>query len=222
MLRIVSVAALAAAAFAAPAFAADLPMYEPAPVAASGTTWSGPYAGVQAGYAKGHATNRGGNSNTEPKGFTVGGFVGANHQFDGSPVVIGAETDLNYDTMKDNDNVPRGRVGNQLNWSGATRGRIGYGTDRVLVYGAAGLAYGGHEASRRVGNRPGSSQDKTAVGYTVGGGVETIVADNVTARVDYRYNDYGTDKFKVANGGMKSNLTENRLTGGLAYKFSSW
>lgn len=225
MLRIASLAAVSAVAFAfaAPAAAADLPAYEQAPsaVVTPAGTWSGVYAGVQAGYAKGHAVNRGGNPNTDPKGATVGGYVGANHQFDGSPVVVGVETDLNYDTMKDKGNLPRGQVRNELNWSGATRGRLGYGTDRVLLYGAAGLAYGGHEAARRVG-AAGGSDEKTAVGYTVGGGVEAMVAENLTARVDYRYNDYGSDKFKVGGGGMKSDLTENRITGGVAYKFSAW
>lgn len=225
MLRIASAVAFSAAALlvAAPAFAADLPAYEPAPAAMTPAgTWSGVYAGVQAGYGSGHAVNRNGNPNTTPKGAVVGGYVGANHQFDGSPVVVGLETDLNYNDTTDKANLPRGRVKNDLNWSGATRGRLGYGTDRVLVYGAAGLAYGGHEAARRVGSAGGSSE-KTAVGYTVGAGVEAMVADNISARVDYRYNDYGQDKFRVGGGGgMKSNLTENRITGGVAYKFSAW
>ncbi|MFC3694762.1 outer membrane protein [Chenggangzhangella methanolivorans] len=215
MLRIVSLAA-AAVVFAAPAFAADLPAYEPAPAYAApapASTWTGGYVGAQAGYGWKRSDNKNGRPNTQPDGAVVGGYAGYDYQFEGSPVVAGVDTDLNYNTGSDRN----GRVRNELKWSGATRAKIGYGMDRVMVYGAAGVAYG--EVKTKVGP---SSDSKTAVGYTVGGGVETMIADNVTARAEYRYNDYGTDKFKAGGGSMKSNLTENRVTAGVAYKFGGW
>lgn len=225
MLRSASLAALSAAVFgfAAPAIAADLPAYEPAPMAqvAPASNWSGVYVGGQAGYAWGKAKNRNGTQDTKPTGGTIGAYAGVNHQFDGSPVVVGAETDINKDWAEDKRGAGRSRVRNELEWSGATRARLGYGADRVLVYGAAGVAYGEHKLTRRVG-AAGGSDEKTAVGWTVGGGVEAAVTESVTARVDYRYNDYGQNKFAVGGGGVKSTLTENRVTGGLAYKFSGW
>jgi len=227
MLRNIFIMAASAAAVvaAAPAaLAADLPAYEPAPAYAAPapvSNWSGAYIGAQAGYGWGHATNKQGAPNTKPDGAIVGGYAGYDHQFDGSPVVVGVETDLNYNTAHDSKANAGGRIRNDLNWSGATRARIGYAMDNVMVYGAGGVAYGEHKVKARVGAAS-SSDDKTAIGYTVGGGVEAKVADNVTARVDYRYNDYGTDSFKVPGGKVKSDLTENRLTAGVAYKFSSW
>ena len=211
MLRIlISVAALSVA---APTLAADLPMYEAAPAyaAPAPSSWTGAYIGAQAGYSWGQANNRG-VANTSPDGGVVGGYAGYDHQFDGSPAVIGVDTDLNYNGNHDR----RSGVGNDLNWSGATRGKIGVAGERVMVYGAAGVAYGEHKV------RAAGADDKTAIGYTVGGGVEARVADNVTARAEYRYNDYGKDRFTPGVGKVKSDLTENRVMGGVAYKFGGF
>jgi outer membrane immunogenic protein len=215
MLRIVSLTA-AAVVFAAPAFAADLPMYEPAPAYAApapASNWTGGYVGAQAGYGWGKAKNSNGFANTKPDGAVVGAYAGYDHQFDNSPVVVGVDTDLNYNTAHDR----RGGVRNDLQWSGATRGKVGYAMDRVMVYGAAGAAYGGVKA--RAG---GAGSSNTTLGYTVGGGLEAMVADNVTTRVEYRYNDYGKERLGTAAGSTKTSLTENRLTAGVAYKFSAW
>jgi outer membrane immunogenic protein len=216
MLRILSLAAVAALAAPAAALAADLPLYEPAPAYAApapASTWTGGYVGAQAGYGWGDADNKNGFANTKPDGALVGAYAGYDHQFDGSPVVIGVDTDLNYNAANDR----RRGVRNDLDWSGATRGKVGYGMERVMVYGAAGVAYGGVKA--RSG---GGSDDKTAVGYTVGGGLEGRIADNVTARAEYRYSDYGQEKLRTGAGTVKSDLTENRVTAGVAYKFSGW
>lgn len=217
MLRILTVAAASAAALAAafPAAAADLPAYEPAPAYAAPapqSNWTGAYIGAQAGYGWGRANNKNGFANTKPDGALVGGYAGYDVQVEGSPVVLGVDTDLNYNNAHDR----RGRVRNDLNWSGATRGKIGYAMDNVMVYGAAGVAYGEHEVKTRGGD------DKTVVGYTVGGGVESRIAENVTARAEYRYNDYGSDKFSTGAGTIKSSLTENRVTAGVAYKFGGF
>lgn len=213
MRRVLLLAAVAAFVPASAAFAADLPAYEPAPAyaAPAASNWTGAYIGAQAGYGFGKANNKGAR-NTKPDGAVVGAYAGYDYQLDNSPVVVGIDTDINYDTAHDR----RAGVRNDLNWSGATRGKLGYAMDRVMVYGAAGAAYGGHKI------KAGGSDDKTALGYTVGGGIEAMVADNVTARAEYRYNDYGQDKFRVGGGVGKSELTENRVTAGVAYKFSGY
>lgn len=217
MLRLVAVAAVSAAALAvsAPAFAADLPAYEPSPAYAApapSSNWSGGYIGGQAGYSWGRSTNRNA-PNTKPEGGLVGAYAGYDHQFDGSPVVVGVDTDINYNNSKDR----AGRVRNDLNWSGATRGRIGYAMDNVMVYGAAGVAYGDQKVRSR-----GDSDSKTAVGWTAGGGVEAKITENVVARGEYRYSDYGSDRYSTGARSVKSDLTESRVTGGVALKFSAW
>lgn len=214
MLRIVVSAAVSVAALAAvagSAAAADLPMYEPAPASVAPSmpsTWTGAQVGAQIGYGWGKSKNRPG-ADTKPEGGLVGAYAGYNYQFDNSPVVIGADTDINYNNADDR----RRGVRNDLNWSGATRGKVGYAFGNAMVYGAAGAAYGGLKVRQN-----GVADSKTSLGYTVGGGLETMLTENVTARAEYRYNDYGKEKVN----GTRTEMTENRVTGGVAYKFSGW
>lgn len=201
---VIGAASIAALSLASGAHAADLPAYEPAPAvtAVPSFTWTGPYVGVQAGYSWGD-TNIGRN---KPKGGVVGGYAGYNVQLDNSPAVFGVETDFNYADIDDR----KSGVKTETKWNGATRARVGYAFDRFLAYGAGGLAY----ARREI--KIGGNDTKTAVGYTVGGGVEYAATDNVIARVDYRYADYGKDNFRNAG---KTGYDEHRVMGGVAYKF---
>lgn len=202
------------------AVAADLP-YEQAPaeyaVPAAPSTWSGAYVGAQAGYGWAKANNKN-VPDTHPNGAIVGAYAGYNHQFDNSPVVAGVETDLNYNFGSDRKNFVNGRVRNEQEWSGSTRGRIGYAADRVMPYATAGVAYGGHKLSGADGVVSGRD-DKTLVGYTVGAGVEGLVTDNITARVEYRYTDYGSKKFDIGGAREKVSVSDNRVMAGAAYKF---
>ncbi len=210
MIRRILLSTAAIVLMAPAALAADLPAYEPAPEVVAPVpsfTWTGPYVGVQAGYSWGKALR------TSPEGFVVGGYAGYNYQFDNSPLVAGIETDFNY---ADIDDKKRGRRA-ESSWNGATRARLGYAFDRFLVYGAAGVAYADRDV--RVSGR--GSDSKTALGWTVGGGVESAVTDNILVRAEYRYSDYGKDNFKLDGGRTKSSYDEHRVMAGVAYKFST-
>lgn len=214
-------AAVSATLFAVPALAADLPM-EPAPavVAVPSFSWTGFYVGAQVGYGWGESSR----TTLDPKGALLGVYAGYNVQLDNS-LVLGVETDFNWSDMDDKATFVRGgaaairvRARQDVDWAGATRGRIGFAFDRFLVYGAAGVAYAKREF-RISGLRGGSVRDsKTAVGWTVGGGIESAVTDNVLVRAEYRYTDYGTDRFNLG-GRFKSDLREHRVMAGVAYKF---
>lgn len=194
------------------AFAADAPAYEPAaPVAVPSFSWTGPYVGVQVGYDWFDVNNRG-RADAKPDGFTVGGFAGYNFQPNASPLVVGVEADINYSDARGGR-----RFRSDIDWTGAVRGRAGVAFDNLLVYGAGGVAFADHNIKAR----PGGSDNSTAVGWTIGGGVEAALTDNVTARVEYRYSDFGTDTFSVANTRVKSEATDNRVLLGLGYKFST-
>lgn len=212
MLRNVLLGTAAAALFASAAVAADLPAYEPAPAVAAPVpsfTWSGLYLGAQAGYGWGNTDVRG----LDPKGLIVGGFAGYNVQLDGSPVVFGVETDFNFADV--DDRVAGGKF--KSDWTGATRGRVGYAFERFLVYGAAGVAYADSEVKAF-----GSKDSKTVYGYTVGGGAEYAVTDNVALRGEYRYTDFGKERYSVAGTSGKIDYDEHRVMGGVSFKFSGW
>ena len=206
----VSLVAVLAAGSAA--VAADLPAYEPAPAVAAPVpsfTWTGPYIGAQVGYGWGNSKTAG-FSRPDPKGWLIGGYAGYNVEING--LVAGVETDFNWSNQDDRRTIGGARVKSDVNWAGATRGRIGYAFDRFLVYGAAGVAY----ADREISVRGAGKSSKTAIGWTVGGGVDTAITENVVARAEYRYTDYGTDRFR----GVRSDLTEHRIMAGVAYKFN--
>jgi outer membrane immunogenic protein len=160
--------------------AADLPVRAapPAPIIAAAPifTWTGFYAGVNAGWGWRDSNQQtvvlGGAvpgtlvfPDSGDGGFTGGAQIGYNWQF--GSFVVGAETDIQWLDAGGSEAVafvPFGTGGtfipgqfrNDLSdWWGSLRLRAGVAFDRVLVYATGGLAY---------------TEDNT--GWVVGGGVE--------------------------------------------------
>ena len=135
----VTVTAIAASAGAA--FAADLPRgpipYYSAP-APGQFNWSGPYAGLNAGYEWGKVTN----SSINPSGFAGGGQAGYNWQ--SSQFVFGGETDIQFSGA--DDTFAPYKFSNP--WFGTLRGRAGIALDNILLYATGGLAYGDLKAEQ--------------------------------------------------------------------------
>ncbi|WP_375606817.1 MULTISPECIES: outer membrane protein [unclassified Bartonella] len=132
-------------------------------------------------------------------------------------------------------------------WSGATRVRIGFAAvDRIMPYVAGGIAYaqvqgiqsvaGKGERAKVEQNAGGdknvnaenkqsvdltggawADETKTMVGFTIGGGVDFAMTDNVLLRAEYRYSDFGKKKF--ANDTREFNYKTNDFRVGVAYKF---
>lgn len=165
---------------AASVSAADLPdrAAPPAPIIAPAPvfTWTGFYAGVNAGWGwrsdDSEAVVVGGVApgtlffdNNNDGGFVLGGQIGYNYQI--GSFVVGLEADLQWaDTDQDEDVrfVPAGAPGTFIpgefsndfsDWFGTVRARAGVAIDRVLIYATGGLAF---------------SDDNT--GWALGGGVE--------------------------------------------------
>ena len=87
-------------------------------------------------------------------------------------------------------------------------------TNDVLVYGTGGLAAA--DMSVREG---GKTANKVNLGYTVGAGTDVKITDQVFARGEYRYTDYGTETFRTGSGPNKVQASENRISLGLGVKF---
>jgi outer membrane immunogenic protein len=121
----------------------------------------------------------------------------------------------------------------KIDWFGTVRGRVGVlAAPRVLLYATGGLAYGEVNSSETIGlAAPQSfSQSITNVGWTVGVGVEGVIAGNWTAKLEYLYVDLGTVSGSFATtqnalgGGTiissySSRVTDNVLRAGINYKF---
>ncbi|EJF79572.1 hypothetical protein MCO_01138 [Bartonella sp. DB5-6] len=107
-------------------------------------------------------------------------------------------------------------------WVGGTRMRIGFAADRIMPYISGGFAYGQFQdimSTSITGTEPFnaiSDDTKMMIGYTLGGGVDFAMADNVILRAEYRYSDFGKKKFKDE---IELNYKTNDFRIGVAYKF---
>jgi outer membrane immunogenic protein len=200
-IRTLSLSAIALALSSATVLAADL-TYEPAPVQTSvqGFSWTGPYVGALVGYgwsstdAKSSAAFGSINGN----GFKGGLYAGYNFDL-GNQWVIGAEIDANLNNVSGSSSL--GTV--RQRWDSTARARVGYAFDRYLAYGTGGAAISGASAN----NFNGSADSKTHMGWTIGAGVEAQVWNNVTARLEYQYADYGNKTYDIVPGGTDVNFS---------------
>jgi outer membrane immunogenic protein len=200
------VAAVALSIGGTAAMAADLggaptpPPYTPAPNYDQSFNWTGPYAGLLAGY--GWTDFRDGG--TTGSGWLAGGYIGYNIQ---SPAnwVYGIEADAMWS----------GISGNNLNtdsidYLATLRPRIGYAFGDFMLYGTGGLAVAG------VTTTSGSTASATHVGWTVGGGVEAALTSNIVGRVEYNYVDLGSQSY---SNGVTAAPTASIVKAGIGFKF---
>ncbi|WP_142416478.1 outer membrane protein [Bartonella massiliensis] len=107
-------------------------------------------------------------------------------------------------------------------WAGATRVRVGFSAGRVMPYIAGGVAYGQFEdilSTVITGGDPFNKTldtTKTMIGYTLGGGIDFAMTDNLVVRAEYRYSDFGKKKFKDE---IEVKYKTNDFRAGIAYKF---
>ena len=224
----------AVVALASGAQAADLGVPR-APVAAAVVapvfSWNGVYIGVQAGYSWGHATatqyTAGTNtiidvSRYSPNGFVGGVHIGYNHQINN--FVLGLEADLEGAGINGrftylNGDVWRSRISVQ----GSVRARLGVAVDRALLYVTGGVALSNLQDSAIDAAGVSASRSGRA-GWTAGAGVEYAFTPNWTARVEYRYTDYGSRRFNLAPAaGTDASFRNNNHTVrlGVSYLFST-
>jgi outer membrane immunogenic protein len=177
--------------------------------------------------------------------FRISGYAGYNWQV--APVwVVGLEGDFgwanNHDTL--GSRIPGLGVLNggsftevKGSWDASLRARAGYLINpTLLAYVAGGAAFQHVEA---IATCPGDvsickpasltrsfSNSNNRVGWTVGGGLETMIMRNWLARIEYRYSDLGSFSFTAipftaSTFGANANLstTTQIVTVGLGYKF---
>src|SRR5690349_9155324 len=165
-------------------------------------SWVGPYLGGNLGYAWGSVDNNA----TNPSGFAGG--VQAGYNWQSGPLVFGVEGDLQASDA--NDTFAPWKFSNP--WFGTVRGRVGYAMNNILFYGTGGLAYGNIK-----GEVAGLSENRTALGWTAGLGMEVGLTQNWSAKVEYLYMDLTDRHFTVT--GTDNGLTSNLLRFGVNYRF---
>ena len=192
------------------------------------------YIGLNGGYGFGNSTwststlaiSSGSFSTNGPQfGVTVGG----NYQI--GQLVLGLEGDYDWQNIRGgSSSAPCSSIGNTFgggaggcdtasNWIATFRGRVGYAFDRLMVYGTAGGA--GTDIKTSSGSLPWASS--TEFGWTAGGGVEGAITDNLLAKVEYLYADFGNATCSSSTNCGVTNATvslkESMVRVGLNYKF---
>lgn len=178
MLRRVLLSSAGALALSGAAFAADLPSRAPPPVFVPPPlfSWTGIYAGINAGYHWGGSSYSFIGTDTDgaglgsalgagailapaahgANGFIGGGQIGYNYQI--QSFVLGLEVDIDGATGRNSVTDLHGadlgfvpiasNSAQQLNWLGTVRGRLGWTPiDHLLIYGTGGLAFGQSQAA---------------------------------------------------------------------------
>jgi outer membrane immunogenic protein len=265
---LIATSALAALIMAAPAYAADMavkarPLPPPVPV----FTWSGFYVGGHVGWGWGDFDFRDPfvqvnqpilifpglfvgvplERSFSDSSFLGGLQAGVNAQF--GPVVVGVESDVSWMSLGGEFRSSTSNFGGlvttsegvsaKLDWLATARGRLGWASDRILVYGTAGVAFGGVDAAGDITlttapvSIPGippippgtlslaTSDRKTHVGWTAGAGIEGAIWSNWSVKFEYLYTDLGWLKHEgplTIGGTLAPLLTGTSLSGGGEFK----
>jgi outer membrane immunogenic protein len=177
----------------------------------SSATWTDPLSGLS--------------DNPQPSSFVGGGQVGVNWQMDSW--VLGAEATIGG--LRLNDSVIDGagfRHNIRANYVATTTGRLGYASDRFLVYAKGGAAFTGERNDVSVPGSPfiASTGTLTQVGATVGGGVEYLFVTNWSGRVEYDFFSFSSRDLTLAmpkntNIPVHVDWTWHEFLAGLNYRF---
>lgn len=202
----------------------------PAPLPIASTfNWTGGYIGVNAGGAFGKFKHpfSGFGPTTDLADINASGFLGgvqAGYNWQLGQMVYGIEADFQGSTAKgsvSDASIGLVELSNKVDWFGTLRARVGYTpTDRVMIYGTGGLAYG-HVKSELVTDAPFTgSSSKTKAGWTVGTGIEYALGTNWTVKPEYLYTDLGKSTILSSGGAsLKNDIAFHTVRVGLNYKF---
>jgi len=223
-LKLILAGALIAA--ASPALAADL---GPAPVEPVAPiyiyNWNGFYVGADIGYAwtSADVDIPGASTSPDSSGVVGGIYVGYNAQF--NQFVVGLEADAEASSNSDSATVEGGLLLGSVTgkadekWRGSVRARLGYAFDNFLPYITGGVAWSDWDTTATSEFLGTVKNSDTFVGWTIGAGLEYGFTPNLIGRVEYRYTDFGSNDTDTVLGTLKTDLKDNAVRIGLAYKF---
>lgn len=195
-------------------------------------SWTGFYVGGQLGYATSASSVRQYVTATgafvDASGYTVNGIVGGvhvgyNQQFNN--IVLGLEADLEGGNLHGRFTYPNGdNYRSSITLQGTLRARAGVAMDRALFYVTGGLALANLRDSVQDFGTGATVAASGAAGWTAGAGIEYAFTPNWTARVEYRYTNYGTRMVDFAPVYASSGAYRNRFHSvrvGVSYLFST-
>ncbi|MFT3987338.1 outer membrane protein [Aestuariivirga sp.] len=189
--------------------------------------WTGPYVGIQAGYGWGKSDWSFLDGGTATK-HDIDGFVGGAHlgyDFQHDSIVMGLVGDVNFGDVNGSSTCPNEdyTCKTSVDFLSTIRARIGVTpADGLLIYATGGLAIGDvHSKAPSASNTYKGSQ--TSLGWTIGGGAEYMITDNVSVGAQLLYVDLGNKKsdlkFDGSNDPFKDKLDMVVAQGTLSFRF---
>jgi outer membrane immunogenic protein len=184
-------------------------------------TWTGFYAGINAGGGFGSFTDGGQfYFGSGPSGGLIGGTAGYNYQ--SGNLMVGVEGDFDWANISSNATItPTLSSSGEVQSIATVRARFGYAADRFVLYGTGGYA-GGDIRGTLTNLRATAVADQTfwANGYAFGAGAEYAITPHIIAKAEYIFASLGSNTFfsytpNITNAGANVNL----LRAGLNYKF---
>lgn len=167
---------------------------------------------------------------TNPEGEVYGGLAGYNWRLN-EAWTTGVELDAegrNNDSDRTQQKLfgvtsPIFAAATKIEWAASLRARIGYQlTPEALVYATGGFAQA--SVKRTYYSQLTSTKEShsgTQDGWTAGLGMDYQLNESMSARVEYRYTDYGTKKTNANLWGeyYNNDLTEDSIRVGVTYAF---
>jgi outer membrane immunogenic protein len=190
--------------------------------------WSGVYGGAHAGFIWADVdVDRSGSDfvDTLGSGFKadfdgfIGGILGGVN-FQAGNVVFGMDMDFGWSTAEGNTRRDLINYDHDVDWVSHFRGKVGFALDRVLFYGAGGLAL----ADFNVTGSNELDDGGTTAGWSAGGGLEYALTDNILIRGEYLHDEYIDDNVQACdNIGNCANFnigsSDNIVRLGVSFKF---
>ena len=206
--------------------------------------WTGPYVGINAGYA--NTKTEGQNQTLSQYTFNnsqnfglLGGFIGYQKALTNN-WLIGIESD--FEAAKGNKTVHSLEYGSPVTYDSnvnskiestfSLRPKLGYifNNNQTLIYTTGGYALANIKTTYalpppfNVQSMPSDSSSQWYSGWTLGAGIEHFLNEKISIKTEYRYADYGSNfdakAGNVFNGPYKNKLQdENSFRVGIAYHF---
>ena len=197
-------------------YAADLPQSEPdfaSPAPAEvmqASPWEGAYAGVSMGWLWSETNSNGGAASVDADGFSIGGYGGYNMSYNN--VIFGPELLVNYNDLSDRGATTR----YESSWDTEVRARAGYDMGFFVPYAAVGV---GAQDGTLTSLANGRSDDNVHGFVSATGGVEAMVAQNVSLRAEAGYRWSNHKNYNFGTSSTKTDLDGPVAKVGLSYHF---
>jgi outer membrane immunogenic protein len=177
------------------------------------------------------STNLLGNTDVSVAGFIAGAQFGINYEL--APWVIGAEASWTDSAVSGSDlasvagnalGATQERASSNALWFGAATGRVGYAANDLLFYAKGGGAWldVNYTQDRLVTGVTATSQTlhDHRTGFTAGLGLEYGMTENLSAKFEYDFYDFGTQNYNFTATPVAIRSYLHTLTVGLNYRFN--